>query len=207
MEPVDRTPVSPVDAWAEPDATPPGGTPEGRRRRNRIGAVLLVEWVVLIVGALTLALLIKLFLFQAFYIPSESMDPTLKKDDRVLVNKLSYRMHDVHRGDIIVFKAPPTVDESIKDLVKRVIALPGETVEGKESMVWIDGEPLEESYLQEGVVTLDFPATVVPPESYWVMGDNRVNSQDSRVFQFVPEGDIVGRVFIRILPVNRISLL
>jgi len=210
MEPVDRLPVSPVDAWATPGVAPPPETPEGRRRRGRrkrTGAVLLVEWVVLIVGALTLALLIKMFLFQAFYIPSESMDPTLKKDDRVLVNKLSYKMHDVNRGDIIVFKAPPGVDESIKDLVKRVIALPGETVEGKEAMVWIDGEPLEESYLPEGVVTLDFPATMVPPESYWVMGDNRINSQDSRVFQFVPEGDIVGRVFIRILPVTRIGLL
>ena len=73
-----------------------------------------------------IALLIKTFLFQAFYIPSESMVPTLNMNDRVLVNKLSYKLHDVHRGDIVVFKAPPGEEPEIKDLVKRVIGLPGD---------------------------------------------------------------------------------
>ena len=81
--------------------------------------------MLLIAAALLLALLIKTFLFQAFYIPSESMVPTLNKNDRVLVNKLSYKLHDVHRGDIVVFKAPPGEEDDIKDLVKRVIGLPG----------------------------------------------------------------------------------
>src|SRR4029078_5790345 len=91
----------------------------------------IVEWGILIASALIIALLIKTFLFQAFYIPSDSMVPTLKTDDRVIVNLLSYRLHAVHRGDIVVFKSPPNVDPSVKDLVKRVIALPNETVEGR----------------------------------------------------------------------------
>ena len=88
------------------------------------------EWIGLVVLALVIALLIKTFLFQAFYIPSESMVPTLKVHDRVLVNKLSYKLHPVHRDDIVVFKAPKNSDPGIDDLVKRVIGLPGETVSG-----------------------------------------------------------------------------
>jgi signal peptidase I len=167
----------------------------------------LVEWGGLIVAALVIALLIKTFLFQAFYIPSDSMVPTLEKNDRVIVNKLSYRLHDVHRGDIIVFKAPPGTENDIKDLVKRVIALPGEKVEGHGNHVYINGKQLEENYLPDGTITTDFPAEVVPSDSYWVMGDNRGESKDSRVFKFIPKKDIVGRVFLRIWPPKRIGTL
>src|SRR3954451_21228673 len=95
-----------------------------------------LEWGILIVSALVIALLIKTFLFQAFYIPSESMSPTLEVHDRVLVNKLSYKLHPVHRGDIVVFKAPKNpdgtaVDPTVKDLVKRVMGLPGDTIEAR----------------------------------------------------------------------------
>ena len=99
------------------------GRPRHRTRRLRVGRPRVL--------ALIIALLIKTFLFQAFYIPSESMVPTLKVHDRVLVNKLSYRLHPVHRGDIVVFKAPPDSDPGIDDLVKRVIGLPGETRLGR----------------------------------------------------------------------------
>jgi hypothetical protein len=118
----------------------------------------VVEWGILIVSALLIALLIKTFLFQAFYIPSESMSPTLEKNDRVLVNKLSYKMHPVHRADIVVFKAPEGVSPDVKDLVKRVIGLPGETVEGRsDHHVYIDGKKLDEPWLPKGLGTNPFP--------------------------------------------------
>jgi signal peptidase I len=169
-----------------------------------------LEWGILIVSALVIALLIKTFLFQAFYIPSESMTPTLLKNDRVLVNKLSYHMHDVHRGDIIVFKAPPGIDPDVKDLVKRVIGLPGDTIEARaDGHVYINGQKLEENWLPRGVRTEIFQPIKVPPESYFVLGDNRGNSKDSRFFpsHFIRKQDIVGRVFLRIWPLNRIDIL
>jgi len=168
-----------------------------------------MEWIGIIAAALLAALLIKTFLLQAFYIPSESMVPTLKISDRVLVNKLSYRMHDVHRGDIVVFKRPPSEasDPTIKDLIKRVIALPGERVEGREGHVFINGKELQEPYLPAGITTLDFPAQVIPAKSYWVMGDNRPRSKDSRYFGPIGSNLLVGRAFIRIWPVPHIHLL
>jgi signal peptidase I len=165
------------------------------------------EWVGLVVLALVIALLIKTFLFQAFYIPSESMTPTLKVNDRVLVNKLSYKLHDVHRGDIVVFKAPPHADPGIDDLVKRVIGLPNETVAGHGGHVFIDGKQLPEKYLPSGVTTSSFESRTIPPDSFWVMGDNRGNSKDSRSFGFITKKQIVGRVFLRIWPLNRLSIM
>src|SRR6202011_700092 len=108
-----------------------------------------IEWIVIIVAALLVALVIKTFLFQAFYIPSESMEPTLKPGDRVLVNKLSYDFHSIRRGDIVVFKRPPgeAGDPAIKDLIKRVIALPGESIEQRDGNVFINGRQLKEPYL------------------------------------------------------------
>jgi len=167
-----------------------------------------VEWVVIVVAALLTALLIKTFLLQAFYIPSDSMVPTLVQHDRVLVNKLSYHFHDVHRGDIVVFERPQgEVDPKIKDLIKRVVALPGETVEGRNGQVLINGRALTEPYLPKGVQTSDFGAVQIPKGRYWVMGDNRGNSKDSRVFGPIPKGLIVGRAFIRVWPISSISLL
>src|SRR5262249_43781673 len=144
---------------------------------------------------------------QTFYIPSPSMVPTLQEDDRILVNKLSYKLHKVHRGDIVVFTTPPNVDKSYKDLVKRVIGLPGETVQGKDNKIWINGQRLAEPYLPASTQTQDFGPEVVPPDSYWVMGDNRTQSVDSRVFKAIKKKTIVGRAFIRIWPLNRIGLL
>jgi signal peptidase I len=191
----------------EDDQLPGRGEPT-RQKATWLSAL---EWGILIISALAIALLIKTFLFQAFYIPSESMVPTLEKNDRVLVNKLSYQMHDVHRGDIVVFKAPPGVDPDVKDLVKRVIGLPGETIEARrDGRVYIDGEPLDEKWLPAGVRTEPgFEPTVVPPDSYYVLGDNRQNSKDSRYFpdHFINKKDIVGRVFLRIWPLNRIDIL
>jgi len=161
-----------------------------------------------VAAALITALLIKTFLLQAFYIPSDSMNPTLVQHDRVLVNKLSYHFHDIHRGDVVVFKRPPGEDDpTIKDLIKRVIGLPGETVEGRDGQVLINGRALHEPYVPKGVQTADFPAQKIPVDKYWVMGDNRGNSKDSRVFGPIAKNLIVGRAFIRVWPISKISLL
>ena len=168
----------------------------------------LVEWVAIVVGALAVALIVKTFFIQAFFIPSLSMYPTLHKGDRVLVNKLSYDFHDVHRGDIVVFSRPPNEPPSaIKDLIKRVIGLPGDTIEAHDGAVFIDGKKLDEPYLVAGVTTDNLPRQKVPKDHVWVMGDNRGDSADSRVFGPITEASIVGRAFVRVWPLPDASLL
>jgi signal peptidase I len=200
---------APDDFGAEP--TPTAGPAEPPPPKAKATWAVALEWGFLIASALVIALLIKAFLFQAFYIPSDSMVPTLKTNDRVIVNKLSYHLHPVHRGDIIVFKSPPNVDPSVKDLVKRVVALPGETVEGRaDGHVYINGKVLNEPYLPKGQSPgPGFGRIRVPANSYWVMGDNRSNSRDSRFFpeHFIRKKDIIGRVFLRIWPLNRLAIL
>jgi signal peptidase I len=196
------------DAGATPDAV--GDEPE--QPTTAAGAARgvrnAVEWVAIVVGALAVALIVKTFLIQAFFIPSLSMYPTLDKGDRVLVNKLSYKVHEVHRGDIVVFDRPEGQPESeIKDLIKRVIGLPGETVEAKDGVVYIDGRELDEPYLVNGVTTENLPRTEVPPGHVFVMGDNRNDSSDSRVFGAIDEDTIVGRAFIRVWPISNFGLL
>jgi signal peptidase I len=224
----------------------PGGPPPGpgpgdsvpARAPKRNATRTAVEWGILIVVAVVIAIVIKTFLFQAFYIPSASMEPTLKVGDRVLVNKLSYDLHDLHRGDIVVFAAEPNKEwhrTGIDDLVKRVIALPGETVtQCDTNRVCIDNRVLDESYLPKGTTT-SIPNTLpyitnssgkkvlvcddvgpkgspeggckVPAGKVFVMGDNRGNSSDARVNGPIKESSIVGRVFVRIWPPGRIGFM
>ncbi|MBU3702687.1 MAG: signal peptidase I [Acidimicrobiia bacterium] len=177
----------------------------------------IAEWVLVIVGAVVLAVVVKVFLLQAFYIPSLSMYPTLHEGDRVLVNKLSYRLHDVNRGDIVVFERPASETSSnIPDLIKRVVGLPGESIVIADGSVYVDNRKLDESYLPAGTVTstqsAPFKCTqqapcVVPPGEVWVMGDNRADSKDSRYFGPIPESSIVGRAFVRVWPMGRFGLL
>jgi len=177
----------------------------------------LAEWVLVIVGAVVLAVVVKVFLLQAFYIPSLSMYPTLHEGDRVLVNKLSYRLHDVNRGDIVVFERPASETSSnIPDLIKRVVGLPGESIVIDGGSVYVDNRKLDESYLPAGTVTSAQSAPykctvqapcVVPQGSVWVMGDNRPDSKDSRYFGPIPESTIVGRAFVRVWPFGRFGLL
>jgi signal peptidase I len=195
----------PGDQAAPPRNGTPGNTDSTGDGRG-VGRTVF-EWVGLVVLALVIALLIKTFLFQAFYIPSESMTPTLKIDDRVLVNKLSYKLHDVHRGDIVVFESPPNADPGIDDLVKRVIGLPGDTVAAHGGHIFINGRRLEEKYLPDNVTTGQFDPVKVGPDHYWVMGDNRGNSKDSRVFGTITRDQIVGRVFLRIWPLTRLDIM
>lgn len=176
-----------------------------------------VEWALVIVGAILLALVVKVFLLQAFYIPSLSMSPTLHEGDRVLVNKLSYRLHDVNRGDVIVFERPASETSStIPDLIKRVVGLPGESISFIDGAVYVDGKRLDESYLSDGTVTSSANAPnkctaeapcVVPSGQVWVMGDNRSDSKDSRYFGSIDESTIVGRAFVTVWPLGRFGLL
>jgi signal peptidase I len=175
-----------------------------------------LEWGGFIVAALIIAFVVKTFIFQAFYIPSESMVPTLEIGDRVLVNKVSYELHDVNRGDIVVFEAPEgTRTAEIKDLVKRVIGLPGESIAGRQGRIYIDGKVLDEPWLPEGTQSRQFQCTEqlgcvdgkVPADSVFVLGDNRLQSKDSTYFGPIKDDGIVGRAFVRIWPLNRLAFI
>jgi signal peptidase I len=191
---------------------------------------LLRELPLLLGVAFIIAFLVKTFVAQAFFIPSESMVHTLEVGDRVLVSRVSYQLHEPHRGDIVVFTSPfetqgksdgrslpsrivHTVLESVglrqpstEDFIKRVIGLPGETVEGKSGKIYINGRELVEPYLAEEPLG-DFPPKTIPKDQLWVMGDNRNRSSDSRVFGPIRESKIVGRAILRIWPVNRLGFL
>ena len=198
--PTPPSPVPPPDDVVAPAPAKSSSKREVSSVRNA------VEWVVIIVGALLVAFVVKTFLVQAFYIPSGSMLPTLQEQDRVLVNKLSYDLHDVHRGDIIVFKGPEQAEGEVKDLIKRVIGLPGETVEAHDGKVFVDGKAIDESYLGDGITTGPLEQTKVPAGHYWVMGDNRGNSKDSRYFGAIDKDLIIGRAFVRVWPITHIRL-
>ena len=193
-----------------PDVTEVPDVPDRfrRARRRRRSARNAIEWVAIVAGALIVALLVKTFLIQAFYSPSLSMYSTLDKGDRVLVNKLSYHLHDVHRGDIVVFERPKNVpDTGIKDLIKRVVGLPGDTIESKDGDVYINGHKLKEPYLDRGVRTVNLSRQKIPRDEVFVMGDNRGNSEDSRIFGPIDEDLLVGRAFIRVWPIPQFRFL
>jgi signal peptidase I len=168
--------------------------------------------LVVVVIALCVALVMRLFVVQTFFIPSPSMSPTLQVGDRILVNKLAYRLHGVGRGDIIVFRAPPRVATACAtddtDLVKRVIGLPGETISDKNGTVYIDGKVLKEPWLPKhdpNTYTASFAPVKIPADNYFVMGDNRTVSCDSRYWGTVQRSLIVGKVDVRIWPLDRIA--
>lgn len=190
----------------------------------------LAELPVLLVAAVVVTLLVKAFLAQAFYIPSASMEPQLRERDRVVVSRTAYRLHDPRRGDIVVFPSPavPAEHESLgrrlandvlesvglrdpgdRELIKRVIGLPGETVEGRSGVVLIDGRRLVEPYLAHEIATGDFGPVVVPTGHVFVMGDNRPNSHDSRFPDIGPIAvdTIVGRAIARVWPPGRTAFL
>ncbi|MEZ5259922.1 MAG: signal peptidase I [Ilumatobacteraceae bacterium] len=171
------------------------------------------EWLVVIVVALGVAILIRSFAIAPFFIPSDSMFDTLATDDRILVNKLSYRLHDVNRGDVIVFEKPAGVNfgsDDVEDLIKRVIGLPGDELSFRDCSVYVNGSRLVEPYTDDqcteppgNEVDPDQDGSVTVPEnSYFVMGDNRRSGQsfDSRYWGYVDDDLIVGRAFIVIWP-------
>lgn len=177
--------------------------------------------------ALAVAVIIKTFLIQPFYVPSESMLPTIEVNDRVMISKLNYQFADPQRGDIVVFISPfnDEIDNeslldsvvrhvleavgirtaSADDLIKRVVAVGGDTVEVKGGYLFINGLQVDEPYLTSPGLMPDFAAVVVPPESVFVMGDNRAVSYDSRKFGAIPEEDLLGEAVIRIWPLSRLG--
>ncbi|MBV8304094.1 MAG: signal peptidase I [Acidimicrobiia bacterium] len=186
-----------------------GADSDAIRRQLALPARRVAGWAGTAALMIVLWFIIRAFLFQSFYIPSPSMAPALVPGDRVLVSKLSYRLHDIHRGDIVVFKRPPHLEAGpeVKDLVKRVIGLPGDTVEARDGEVIVNGTALTEPYVPKGAVTTSVAPTHIPAHHYWVMGDNRSVSEDSRYFGPISQSLVVGRVFLQIWPFSHIGLI
>jgi signal peptidase I len=177
----------------------------GRRRRRRR---LYIEWLVVAAAALSAAFLLRMFVVQQFAVDGDSMLGTVHSGDRVIVNKLSYHLHDPRHGDIVVLE---DVKESleVRDLIKRVIALPGETIEYRECQLFINGQRMNEPYLDPVLVPADrcglSQAPVeVEPGHVFVMGDNRNASSDSRepAIGQIPYDDLIGRAFVVVWPTS-----
>ncbi len=203
-------------------ARPDPATGAGKRRHREVAAPKsparnAIEWLAVIIGAILVAVFVRSFLFQTFYIPSKSMTDTLQEDDRVIVNKLSYRFGDISRGDVVVFRRPSNDPLLVdKDLIKRVVGLPGDRVSITEGSVKINGEPLDEPYT--GGLPTDASAPcgpgevtglnterglVIPEGQVLVLGDNRISSHDGRCFGPISEDLVVGRAFALIWPLSR----
>jgi signal peptidase I len=195
-----------------------------RRTRRRFFA----ELPFLLVAALILTVLVKGFLIQAFYIPSRSMEPTLDVGDRVVVNRLAYRLGDPAPGQVVVFLRPTGGDQASpggpiswvrravaqglggtppgsEDLIKRVVGVPGDVLEGRGGRLIRNGQEVDEPYLRPGTYTSDFPKVRIKPDHFWVMGDNREDSADSRSFGPVDRSVLVGQAVVTIWPVQHAS--
>jgi signal peptidase I len=185
--------------------------PSGGPSRSRWGTWLL-EWLAVVAVALVLAVGVRTYALQLFYIPSGSMLPTLRVGDRIVVDKLAYRFEPVRRGDVVVFSHPPLEPTDYQDLVKRVIGLPGERLALSGGEVYVDGRLLEEPWLPQpppqttpspldAAYSLAHPFTV-PNGEYFVMGDDRTDSEDSRYFGPIPRDLIVGKMAFVAWPVD-----
>jgi len=180
---------------------------------------LLRDWLVVIFIALAAALLVRMYVLQQYYISGPSMESTLFENDRVLVNKLSYRLHDIRHGDVIVFDRVTSNGATVAhdDLIKRVIGLSGDKVEIKSCVVSVNGTVLNEPYLDKGNLSQiiledrcrqpNMAAVTVTTGQIFVMGDNRPESFDSRSFGTISESLVVGRAFIVVWPFNSWKLL
>ena len=195
-----------------------GSTRRNRRKEKppKSPARNLIEWLVVMVLAVSAALLIRTFVVQTFWIPSGSMTHTLETGDRVLVNKLAYKFGDPKRGDVVVFKRPANDPGAINDLIKRVIAVEGDRVSIRDEKVYINGKAINESYTSDRPTLpnvgcgagdtqgIDTPeGMVVPDQHLFVMGDNRTNSMDSRCFGPIEKDSLVGKAFVVIWPPGR----
>lgn len=154
-----------------------------------------------ILPAILIAILINVFLAQPTRVHGLSMEPNLHTDQRLVVEKITYHLHGPRRGDIVVFSAPQQSEEL---LIKRVIGLPGETVEIRDGRVFINGTPLDEPYLAQETRG-HYGPTVVPPLHVFVLGDNRSFSNDSRVFDAVPIKGILGRAWLSYWPIENLG--
>lgn len=226
-----------------PPSYPPANPPEQRAPQHAVvkkKGGWLRETLGIVAIALVLSVIIKTFFMQAFYIPSESMENTLKVNDRIMVNKMASSEGQLNRGDVVVFIDPggwlsgtqPQQTGAAKvvsdvlsfvgllpqnageHVIKRVVGLPGDTVAccGEDGRISVNGEPISEPYLKEGVAPSEFEFEVVVPEGHlWLMGDNRSNSRDSRAHMgqpgggFVPFDSVEGRAFVITWPFDRLG--
>ena len=195
-------------------AAPPQAPPKRDSRWHKT----IIEYVLIIVCAIGLALLIQAFGIKPYRIPSESMTNTLKIGDRVLVNRVVYHLRKPHRGDIVVFNSPPAFGKGRMTLIKRIIGLPGETVSLKDGAVYINGQRINEPYVRRvnGAALPTEPSSVgqkwsltqpytVPAGHYFVMGDNREQSDDSRYWGTISKSDLIGVAFFKYWPPGRIG--
>lgn len=175
----------------------------------------LLEWVAVLAVALVLAFGVRTYVAQIYFIPSGSMLPTLQVGDRIVVDKLGFRLFGLHRGEIVVFRRPPLEHVDYSDLVKRVIGLPGDTISVVNGRVAIDGAPLAEPWLPKpapptipsplaAAFSLNHPYTV-PPGEYYVMGDNRTDSEDSRYFGPISSNLVVGTEVVVVWPLSDLA--
>jgi signal peptidase I len=196
----------PVDELTTDADTPDSGsTPDRTKRIRRVA----IEWTLIIVVAVLASFLVRTFVFQTFYIPSSSMNPTLWKGDRVVVNKLSVEFGTINIGDIVVFKAPSDVardcGDPVTDLVKRVIGLPGDRLNTEGNTIYVNGKPLDQKWSVWPRIGTPIEPTTVPAGHYFMMGDWHAYSCDSRTWGTVPRSDLIGKVFVRIWPLTSIK--
>jgi signal peptidase I len=207
-----RAEVAPAEAADTASAASVASAARGVRPQ-RSALHLALRLVIVLAAAAAFAFGLRAWVVQPFWIPSQSMEPTLHgcpgcDPDRLLVDKLSYHLHGVRRGDVVVFTRPPTLQSTDADLVKRVIGLPGESVQAVNGTVFVDGHALAEPYVAKACDgTSDFGPTKVPAGEVFVMGDNRCDSSDSRVFGPIATSTIIGRAFVIVWPLPRIHWL
>ncbi|MDO4541829.1 MAG: signal peptidase I [Bacillota bacterium] len=169
------------------------------------------DLVVTLLIAFVIAMVLKCFIVDSCKILSDSMVPTLNKGDRVLISRISYIIGEPKRGDVIIFEPPAEVDEGV-DFIKRVIGLPGETVEVRDGVVYINNEPLSEDYISEPP-NYDLGPISVPEGKYFVLGDNRNNSADAHIWleiasdPFISEDSIDAKAVFQYFPFNEIGLI
>jgi signal peptidase I len=188
------------------DDVGPNARKHPRSRRRTI-----IEWLIVVVIALLASLLVRTYAFQTFSIPSGSMEPTLHVGDRIVVNKLSVRFGTIHRGDILVFKAPKGVvtecGDSVADLIKRVIGLPGDHLTSKANTIYVNGVALKQPWTHNEPLGKSIGNVTVPANHYFMMGDNEPDSCDSRYWGTIPRSSVIGKAFVRIWPLSRLGFL
>lgn len=167
-----------------------------------------IEGIKTIATAAILAFGIRAFVAEARYIPSSSMEPTLQINDRLIIEKISYHFQEPKRGDVVVFNPTKALQEKdFRDaFIKRVIGLPGETIQVKTRKVYVNGQAIKEKYIFEDP-NYDYGPVTVPEGEYLVLGDNRNNSYDSHYWGYVPKEKIIGKAFVRFWPFNRLGAL
>jgi len=166
----------------------------------------LFDWSETIVVAFIMALIIRAFFLQVFWIPSSSMEPSLDIQDRLVVNKVQYHFSDPKRMDVVVFRQVAPEGTPKRDIIKRVIGLPGEVLYIRNGKIYINNKLLQEDHALNQDYS-NFGPVQVPKDSYFVMGDNRPASADSRYWGFLPRENIIGPAWLLIWPLNKISLI